>query len=92
MFYYKIFQGNLDSQYFSVPFIETLRKIIPPHNNIYFKVAGLYGKEASIENLLCRKNYAVYHSKRWNTDIQLFQYYLQARGIFHNTLPREYTD
>ena len=34
----------------------------------------------------------VYHSKRWNTEIHLLQYNLQARGIFHSTLPREYTD
>ena len=34
-----------------------------------------------------RKNicFTVYHSKRWNIEIYLFQYYLQARGIFHRS-------
>ena len=34
----------------------------------------------------------VYRYKRWNTEILLFQYYLQARGVSHSTLPMEYTD
>ena len=34
----------------------------------------------------------IYHSKRLNTEIKLFQYFLQERGIFHDTLPREYTE
>ena len=34
----------------------------------------------------------VYHYKRWNTEIELFQYYLQARNIFHTTLPRQCKD
>ena len=32
------------------------------------------------------------HYKRWNTEIKPFWYYLQASGIFHRKLPREYTN
>ena len=34
---------------------------------------------------------AIYHSSEWNIDVELFQYYLQAKGIFHHTLQKEYT-
>ena len=35
--------------------------------------------------------YTAYHSKIWNTEILLY-FYLQVKGIFHSTPPREYTD